>query len=217
MAPKIDSMKIRFDNSNTNWQSVSIHYWGKGVTGTEWPGAAMTKMADRDNVYEAEAPVGITGIVFTDPADADHVRSSDVTDIPTREEWEADNTISAEYVSTGYEYEKYVVLRKDDNGNTYHPPVSPSTEEKMAKQVNTHIGTDYSYVNLSFTTVGETDGKVTLTDASGATKQYTAEGKYSPLSTRMLLTQENSGHRYLRSLVWIWFYRHMTMYLPEDL
>ncbi len=193
VAPKIDSMKIRFDNSNTNWQSVSIHYWGKGVTGTEWPGAAMTKMADRDNVYEAEVPVGITGIVFTDAADADHVRSSDVTDIPTREEWEAHNTISAEYVSTGYEYEKYVVLRKDDNGNTYHPPVSPSTEEKMAKQVNTHIGTDYSYVNLSFTTVGETDGKVTLTDASGETKQYTAEGKYSPSAEKYKYTATLDG------------------------
>ena len=176
-APKVDTMKIRFDNSKTNWGSVSIHYWGKGVTGTEWPGANMVPVEGRDNVYEAEVPVGITGIVFTNPTDPDHMKSSDVTDIPTREEWETDNNISAEYISTGYEYEKYVVLRKDASGNIYNPPVEPSVEQKKAKQVNTHIGTDYSYVNLSFTTLGETDGKVTLTDAAGEKKGIHRKGR----------------------------------------
>lgn len=188
VAPKVDTMKVRFDNSKTNWGSVSIHYWGSGVTGTEWPGAAMALVEGSNNVYEVDVPVGITGIVFTNPSDPDHMKSSDVTDIPTREEWEADNSISAEYVSVGYEYEKYVVLRKDANGNTYNPPEPPETQDKIAKQVNTHIGSDYSYVNLSFTTVGKTEGKVTLTDAAGEVREYTGEGVYSPSAEKYKYT-----------------------------
>lgn len=179
-APKVDTMSIYFDNSKTNWPKVSIHYWGSGVTGTEWPGAAMTAVEGRENVYKADVPVGITGIVFTNPDDPDNVKSSDVTNIPTKADYEADNTVSAEYISVGVEYGKYAVLRKNADGSVYEPPKDATAEERMAKQVNTHVGADYTSVTLSYTTIAETDTKVVLTDAAGNVKEYTGEGVYSP-------------------------------------
>lgn len=178
--PKVDTMPIYFDNNNTNWDSVSIHYWGSGVTGTEWPGKVMSKVADRSNIYVLDVPVGITGIVFTNSEDPDNIKSSDVTDIPSKEDYEADKNISAEYISTGYEYGKYVVLRKDDNGNTYLPPTNPTSEQKTAKQVNVHVGTDYSKVYLSYTTIGEIESSVLVTDSTGKAKEYTGTCVYSP-------------------------------------
>lgn len=178
--PQVDMMEIRFDNSVTKWNSVSMHYWGSGVTGTDWPGLAMEPVEGQENIYRLEVPVGITGIVFVDPSDPETLKSSDVTDIPTRAEWEENNDISAEYISVGYEYGKYAVLRKDENGNVYQPPQNPNVEESTAQQVNTHVGEDYTSVYLSYTTVGETEGKVVLTSADGEVKQYTAEKEYSP-------------------------------------
>lgn len=194
-APKADTMKVSFDNSATKWDKVSIHYWGSGVTGTTWPGAAMTLTDKEKNIYEAEVPVGITGIVFTCPDGKGDVtaKSSDVTDIPGKEEWKADKNISPEYISTGYEYEKYVVLRKDKDGKTYEPPVNPTAEQKKAKQINTHVGSDYSYVILSYTTIGKTDGKITLTDATGEVKTYTSKGVYSPSAEKYKYSKKLYG------------------------
>lgn len=176
----IDKMEIRFDNSVTKWEDVSIHYWGTGVEGTEWPGDEMQLVEGTEDIYSLEVPVGITGIVFADPNDSDALKSADVTDIPTREDWEQNNDIIAEYVSVGEEYGKSVVLRKDENGNVYQPPETPSAEQMVAKQVNTHVGKDYSEVYLAYTTVGQTEGKVVLTDKEGTTTEYTAESQYSP-------------------------------------
>lgn len=170
---QVDSFKVKYDNSFTKWDSVSIHYWGKGITGTTWPGNAMTKSSGNPNIFEANVPVGATGIVFDKTSNPNSKKSADVTDLPNTKD------ATAEYVAVAKENGLYVVLRKDENGNTYEPSENPTTEEMKAQQINTHVGKDYSQVILSYTTVGETDGNVTVVSSAGDKKELTASKTFS--------------------------------------
>lgn len=57
-----DGMTVFYDNSITNWSAVLIHHWS--VNETTWPGVAMTRLLDRDNVWMYTVPTGTTGVVF---------------------------------------------------------------------------------------------------------------------------------------------------------
>lgn len=68
------AFNVYFDNSNSKWTTPYIHYWG----GTEstWPGVAMTKVADSNNVWSYTVPAGTTGILFN-AGDGDATKTSD--------------------------------------------------------------------------------------------------------------------------------------------
>ena len=59
-----ETVTIYFQN-NWLWSDVSVHYWGDGET--SWPGNPMTLVGQDDegyDVYTAEIPSGVTGIVI---------------------------------------------------------------------------------------------------------------------------------------------------------
>ncbi|MCH5227373.1 MAG: starch-binding protein [Muribaculaceae bacterium] len=63
---------IYFDNSESNWSTPYIHYWG--TSGSSWPGVAMTKVTG--NVWSYTVPEGTTGCLFN-AGDGDATKTSD--------------------------------------------------------------------------------------------------------------------------------------------
>lgn len=59
--PPVPDNTIYFDNSQTNWGSVKVHYWG-GSEASNWPGKDM--QVYKDKVYSFACPEGTTGLVF---------------------------------------------------------------------------------------------------------------------------------------------------------
>lgn len=57
-----DEIVVYYDNSETRYNGVSIHYWG-GSSQTSWPGVPMTVTGAPD-IYSAFLPAGTTGMVF---------------------------------------------------------------------------------------------------------------------------------------------------------
>lgn len=158
-AAEAGKMTIYFDNSYTKWDSVKLHYWGDGST--VWPGNDMEKTSTVTpdtpgaDMYKLEVPAGITGIVFnTTDSQGNEVKSADVTDI----------TAGAVYVGVAFQNGKYVVLKKNADGTTQGEPIGATEEEKQAKQVNVHVGEDYSKVYISFTSLGKIDSKIQITN-----------------------------------------------------
>ena len=171
-AAEQSNITIYFDNSFTKWNGVKLHYWG--AKSTTWPGIDMEKTtvvsadipSSGDNTYKLEVPAGITGIVFNSTDEnGKEVKSADVTDIEDK----------AVYVGVAYQNNKYVVLKKNADGTVKGEPTESIEEDKLAKQVNVNVGEDYSKAYISYTTLGKTDSKVTLTNTK--TKEQTvAEG-----------------------------------------
>lgn len=166
-AAEQSNITIYFDNSFTKWNGVKLHYWGDGSTA--WPGNDMEKTTvvstdspSGDDIYRLEVPVGITGIVFNSTDEnGKEVKSADVTDIEDK----------AVYVGVAYQNNKYVVLKKNADGTVKGEPTESTEEDKLAKQVNVNVGEDYSKAYISYTTLGKTDSKVTLTNTK--TKEQT--------------------------------------------
>lgn len=166
-AAEQSNITIYFDNSFTKWNGVKLHYWGDGSTA--WPGNDMEKTTvvstdspSGDDIYRLEVPAGITGIVFNSTDEnGKEVKSADVTDIGDK----------AVYVGVAYQNNKYVVLKKNADGTVKGEPTESTEEDKLAKQVNVNVGEDYSKAYISYTTLGKTDSKVTLTNTK--TKEQT--------------------------------------------
>lgn len=55
-----ETITIYFNNADTNWSTVNVHYWG--ASESKWPGVKME--VDEGNVYRYILPAGTTGIVF---------------------------------------------------------------------------------------------------------------------------------------------------------
>lgn len=56
-------MTIYFDNSEVNWSTIKIYYWGGDSAPSDFGSApAMTKVAG--SIYEASIPANTTGIIF---------------------------------------------------------------------------------------------------------------------------------------------------------
>lgn len=58
--PPQTEVNIYFDNSNTNWATPHIHYWG--ASESSWPGVAMSKV--EGNIWKYACPAGTTGLLF---------------------------------------------------------------------------------------------------------------------------------------------------------
>ncbi len=74
-----DGITIYYDNSITNWSTVNVHFWG-GESASEWPGKAMSKIADvtRAALYKYVVPNGTTGLVFNN---GNGNQTNDVTNV----------------------------------------------------------------------------------------------------------------------------------------
>lgn len=56
-----DGFWVYFDNSNTNWTTPYIYFWG-GASSIGWPGTTMTKI--ENDIWGYQVPAGTTNIIF---------------------------------------------------------------------------------------------------------------------------------------------------------
>ena len=163
-AEDASTITIYYDNSDSKWSSVNVHYWGS--TSTTWPGVAMTPTSEKADIYQISIPSGTTGVVFNSKdASGKELKSNDVTSLEDK----------ACYKSVAFQNGKYIVLKKNADGSVNGEPANPTEEEKQAKQVNVHVGADYSSVNISFTSIGKIDSEVILTNTK-TNEKITAKG-----------------------------------------
>ena len=169
--------EIFYDNSISKWEKVYIYYWG--TTGPAWPGTEMTPVVGKDNIYSFTLPDGATAMIFNNENKGE--QSTDIVDIQS----------GSTYVSLGIEGGKHVVMKKDASGNIPGEP-DPSTATditKAPKQVNVHVGSDYSNVNLTFTTVAKVDTKVTVKKSGDIIgKDVVGSNKFSLLAFKYFNT-----------------------------
>lgn len=105
---RIGEVAITLHFYNTlNWNNVAVHYWGDGVTGTTWPGEALTEEGDGWYTIEIKAAAGNDFNFLMDNGIPGN--SSSAT------EQSADVVIAAEEFGSGDTYELWVHL--DSQGN----------------------------------------------------------------------------------------------------
>lgn len=173
---------IYYDNSVTKWNKVSIYYWGDASN--TWPGTDMSQVAGQTNLYQVKIPQGAKGIIFNDGGNGQ--QSTDVVDIQD----------GSTYVALGLEGGKYVVLKKDASGNVPGEP-DPSTVTdlmKTPKQVNLHIGENYSNVNLTFTTAAKIDTRVSIMkEGDTVQKDFIGTNRFSYIALKYYNTIKLTG------------------------
>lgn len=80
--PEPETVTIYYDNSNTSWANVNIHYWSS--PSTSWPGVAMTKV--EGNIWKytfPRDPSGLQGFLFCDGLKSgDNGQTSDISGAP---------------------------------------------------------------------------------------------------------------------------------------
>lgn len=80
--PDPTDVTIYYDNSNTNWSTVNIHYWS--TPQSNWPGVQMTKV--KDNVWKytfTSNPSGLTGFLFNNGSGSgDENQTGDYLGVP---------------------------------------------------------------------------------------------------------------------------------------
>lgn len=80
--PEPETVTIYYDNSNTSWANVNIHYWSS--PSTSWPGVAMTKV--EGNIWKytfPRDPSGLQGFLFCDGLKSgDNGQTGDVSGAP---------------------------------------------------------------------------------------------------------------------------------------
>lgn len=77
-----DGITIYYDNSNTKWSNVNIHYWD--TPNTTWPCTAMTKVKNNVWSYTFTADVSsLSGFLFCDGSGSgDNNQTDDFTQVP---------------------------------------------------------------------------------------------------------------------------------------
>jgi alpha-amylase len=81
ITPDPDSFTIYYDNSESAWNQVNIHYWSS--PSTSWPGVAMTKVAGDIWSYTFPSdPSTLTGFLFCDGVNNSKNQSADYTSAP---------------------------------------------------------------------------------------------------------------------------------------
>ena len=84
--PKKTTITVYFRN-DWLWSDIRAYYWGSADTNPDWPGAEMTKVdtVDGKDVYSAELPADITGLIFNglkDDGSGNRDQTPDIKDIP---------------------------------------------------------------------------------------------------------------------------------------
>ena len=80
--------KTVYFQNNWMWSDVCVHYWGSSSPDTTWPGVRITKVGTEANydVYKAEVPADVTGIVINgvkDDGSGNRDQTPDITNIQT--------------------------------------------------------------------------------------------------------------------------------------
>lgn len=80
--PNPSGFTIYYDNTNTSWSNVNIHYWS--TPSTNWPGTAMTKVDGNIWKYTFTTdPSGLVGFLFCDGSGSgDSNQTADYTGAP---------------------------------------------------------------------------------------------------------------------------------------
>lgn len=173
-ATPTDTITVYFDNSYTNWDEVSIYYYGDASN--KWPGDATKK--DENGKHYAEVPKGAKYIIFNNGGKG--AQSNDIGNVSDKNEY-----IGIEKLGT-----KIVVIPKE-NGEV---PKIPTSGDNSPKQVNVHVGLSYDTVNLTYTTEGPASGNVTVKDSHGKIiNTFTCDSKYSYLSRKFTHTSKING------------------------
>ena len=72
VTPTGDPFTVYYDNSNSNWATPYIHYWG--ASESTWPGVAMSN--HNGNIWSYQVPAGTTGLLFN-AGDGDPTKTPD--------------------------------------------------------------------------------------------------------------------------------------------
>lgn len=169
-----DSITVYFDNSYTNWDKVSLYYYGD-VSNT-WPGDSMKK--DETGKYYVEVPNKAKYIIFNDGGNKS--QSNDISSVADKNEY-----IGVENLGS-----KVIVIPKVEG----KIPEIPTSGDTTPKQVNVHVGSSYDNVNLTYTTIGPANGTITVKDSEGKIiNNFSADSKYSYLSSKFTHTATITG------------------------
>ena len=98
---------VYFDNTQTRWDNVYVHYWGREAS--VWPGKAMSSLASRSPMrkvgsygYYYNLPVGTTGIVFNNGETNSMAQTGDYVALH-QHVYNASDDIGPIYLMTGVE------------------------------------------------------------------------------------------------------------------
>lgn len=61
---KLLGVVLYFDNSEINWSSCYVYYWGSSLSSVNWPGVQMTKV-DGTNYFKVSLPSDVSSCIFT--------------------------------------------------------------------------------------------------------------------------------------------------------
>lgn len=123
-ATPAETIKIYFDNSYTDWDEVSVYYFGN--VSNEWPGEPMQK--DDSGKYYTQIPKKATSIVINNNGKGD--QSTDISNLSDNDEYVGIQSIGG----------KVLMIKKVDG----KIPEVPTTGYTTPKQINAHVGNDYS-------------------------------------------------------------------------
>ncbi len=73
--PEPETLKVYYDNSESNWSTPYIYYWG-GASSPSWPGVSMTKY--EGNIWVYTLPENTTGCLFN-AGDGNATQTGDFT------------------------------------------------------------------------------------------------------------------------------------------
>ena len=150
-----------------NWPEVRIHYWGStAMAGTEWPGAVMQLFENETNIYFAEIPADVTGILFNGEKNDNSGTIQKTVDITTgiqdgngyiivwdgSDETETDNYDTFTYTPAGGG-------EGEDTTNAYY----------LVGYINNadYNGTDYAFADGKLTVTFTADSYVAIKETSG--------------------------------------------------
>lgn len=114
-----DDFTVYFDNSNSNWTTPYIHYWG--ASESTWPGVAMTKVEGK--IWKYTVPAGTTGLLFN-AGDGDATKTADFT------------AVANHVYNTSGDQGEY----KGGNGDDPTPPIPGNMPSEMYVLGNLSIG-----------------------------------------------------------------------------
>ena len=194
-------MRIVYFVNAGGWATVSTHMWGTNVTGTDWPGVAMTKVPDLKvngyDVYSIETDIAYENIIFNNnnngaqTADLTFTAGNyydmssqkwyaDVNDIPVIDRHSTNNFLAGSF--NGWSATANEFRLDDINGSVGYVVVNLDANSKYQFKV-VKSGSWTGFSDLTLNTSDGTEGKftqITTEDTSYNNVEFTTEcaGEY---------------------------------------
>lgn len=179
------ALKIYFDNSQENWETPHIHYWGSSQS--TWPGVAMS-MSQYENIWEYDVPEGTVGILFNAGGDGNLTKTPDCFDIQ-------DGKVYTRSGCSGKTPSEYL----GGGGNTDPDPVDPSGSLYVYCDVPADWTNMYAYVyfeGASDQNYGWPGVAMECVDASTGLWKYEISNRYNGNCYVIFSSRDNGQHRY---------------------